>query len=124
LHVPENAVARRWVPHEAVLPRTSLVVTNGGHNTVLAALAHGVPVLVSPLMPEQAWNGTRAESFGAGRTLTPDATRAEIRVALDELLYDPRIRQNAERAAQAVAGDGGERAVDELERLLGRRWIR
>ena len=43
LRIPPNAVAQRWVPHEAVLPQASLVVTNGGHNTILASLAHGVP---------------------------------------------------------------------------------
>jgi UDP:flavonoid glycosyltransferase YjiC (YdhE family) len=124
LHVPENAVVRRWVPHEAVLPDTSLVVTNGGHNSVLAALAHGVPVLVLPLMEEQAWNGHRAEAFGAGRTLATDATRDHIEEALDDLLFDPRTRERARNAAEAVVSDGGESAVDELERLLGRRWLR
>lgn len=123
LRVPQNAVARRWVSHEAVLPTTSVVVTNGGHNTVLAALAHRVPVLVSPLIPEQAWNGSRAEAFGAGLTLTRNATSGEIRAALTDLLADPQIRENAQGAASSLAGDGGERAVDELEGLLKRRWL-
>ena len=43
LQAPANAVVRNWVPHEAALPGATLVVTNGGHNTVLAALAHRRP---------------------------------------------------------------------------------
>jgi MGT family glycosyltransferase len=120
VQAPANAVVRNWVPHEAALPGATLVVTNGGHNTVLAALAHGVPVLVSPLMREQEWNGRRAEAFGAGRLLAPNATSNEIRAALEELLSDPAVRRRSKRAARALRdrGGGGERAADHLERLL------
>ncbi len=119
VHAPANAVVRNWVPHEAVLPGAALAVTNGGHNTVLTALAHGVPVLVSPLMREQEWNGRRAEAFGAGRLLAPNATSDEIRAALEELLSDP-VRRRAKRVARALRdrGGGGERAAAYLERLL------
>lgn len=37
-------------------------------------------------MREQEWNGRRAEAFGAGRLLAPNATSDEIRAALEELL--------------------------------------
>jgi MGT family glycosyltransferase len=124
IRLPANAVGERWVPHEAVLPEASLVVTHGGHNTILAALDHGVPVLVSPLMREQAWNGERAEALGAGLMLKPDATSGDIHTALDRLLTDPRFSAKARQAAEAFACDGGDRAVDELERLLGKRWFR
>jgi MGT family glycosyltransferase len=119
VQAPANAVVKNWVPHEAALPGATLVVTNGGHNTVLAALAHGVPVLVSPLMREQEWNGRRAEAFGAGRLLAPNATSNEIRAALEELL-SPAVRRRSKRAARALRdrGGGGERAADHLERLL------
>ncbi len=122
--LPANAVGERWVPHEAVLPEATIVVTHGGHNTVLAALEHGVPVLVSPLMREQAWNGERAEALGAGLTLESDASRGEIHTALDRLLADPSFSANARQAAEAFASDGGDRAVDELERLRRKRWFR
>ena len=120
VQAPANAVVKNWVPHEAALPYAKLVVTNGGHNTVLTALAHGVPVLVSPLMREQEWNGSRAEAFGAGRLLAPNATSDEIRAGLEELLSDPAVRRRSRRAARALRdrGGGGERAADQLERLL------
>ncbi len=120
VQAPANAVVKNWVPHEAALPGAMLVVTNGGHNTVLAALAHGVPVLVSPLMREQEWNGRRAEAFGAGRLLAPNATSDEIRAALEELLSDPVVRRRSKRAARALRdrGGGGERAASHLERML------
>ena len=123
MRAPSNAVVERWVPHEAVLPEAALVVTHGGHNTVLSAVVHGVPVLVMPLIPEQEWNGRRAEQLGMGRTLAPDAGPDDIRAVLAELLFDPHRRKLSRRAARAVGdrGRGGARAVTELERLAGRR---
>ena len=75
-------------------------------------------------MPEHTLNGTRAEAFDAARMLPPDATPDALRAALDDLLFDPRTRETARLAAATLAGDGGERAVDELERLLRRRRSR
>jgi UDP:flavonoid glycosyltransferase YjiC (YdhE family) len=122
---PSNAIVVSWAPHESVVPKAALVVTHGGHNTVLGALSHGVPVLVTPLIPEQVWNGQRAEAFGAGRTLGPENGIDDVRWALDELLFDPRRRAEARAASSAVGDDGrgGPRAAAQVERLCRRRFV-
>jgi UDP:flavonoid glycosyltransferase YjiC (YdhE family) len=49
LAAPENAVVLRHVPHGEVLPGAAATVTHGGHGTVAASLAHGVPLVCLPV---------------------------------------------------------------------------
>ena len=49
LEVPENAVVVRHVPHGEVPPGAAATVTHGGHGTVAASLAHGVPLVCLPV---------------------------------------------------------------------------
>jgi Glycosyltransferase family 28 C-terminal domain len=39
----------RYVPHTEILPSASLVITQAGLGTTMAALGHGVPLLCTPL---------------------------------------------------------------------------
>lgn len=45
--VPANARVTDLLPYGELLPRTTVMVTNGGWGGVTAALAHGVPLLVA-----------------------------------------------------------------------------
>src|SRR5581483_10019003 len=55
LRLSAKAELAAFIPHHEVLPSVSLVVTHGGHGTTLAALAHGVPVLMLPMLAISAW---------------------------------------------------------------------
>ena len=116
LRLPGNTVARRFVPHGAVLPRAQLVITHAGLGTVMAALAHGVPLLCIPLKNDQFENAARVVAAGAGRRLGSHARRSSLKRAILQLLYDPRFREGAGRMAGAIAAHEG-RAVQELEAL-------
>ena len=48
MRIPDNARTVAFVPHRAVLPHASLVVTHAGWQTVNAALADGVPLVCIP----------------------------------------------------------------------------
>lgn len=48
-HLPANVNAASSVSHTDVLPRVALVVIHGGLGTVMAALAHGVPLICLPM---------------------------------------------------------------------------
>ncbi len=116
---PANTVVRAWVPHAAVLPQAALVVTHAGHGTVMAALAHGVPLLCLPLGRDQGEVAERVVAVGAGRSLPPEASVGELREALEDVLGSPTYRTAAQRMATLIERDGrGARAVDELEGLL------
>jgi len=116
LRVPANILVRSFVPHRAVLPRAQLVVTHGGLGTVMAALAHGVPLVCIPLKNDQYENAMRVRASGAGRCLGRHATRRSLRRAILEVLDERRFSDAARRLASAIATDGG-RAVEELEAL-------
>ena len=107
-----------FVPQRAVLRTVGAVVTHGGLNTVLDALAAGVPMVVVPLAFEQGAIAARVARSGAGiviprRRLTPE-TLAE---ALTALLERPSYRERAAALRDEIAAAGGvSRAADLVER--------
>ena len=116
---PANALIYDWLPHGAVLPHAAAVVTHGGHSTVMAALAHGVPLVCMPMGRDQHTNAERVAKLGVGRAISDGATSVEIRDAIHEVLTKETYRNAAHRMAAAITALGrGERAVMELEALL------
>jgi UDP:flavonoid glycosyltransferase YjiC (YdhE family) len=120
LRAPANATVVSSLPHMSVLPHAALTVTHGGHGTIMASLAHGVPVVVMPgQAADQAINGARAEALGVGRTLPADAAVDAIRAAAVEVLNTPSFRDKADRMRQLIARtDARKDAADALESLL------
>jgi len=131
LSVPPNVVLEPYVPHPAVLPRTSVLVTHAGHSGVMTALAHGVPMVCLPgdrrapnsvRGKDQPAIAARVAASGAGLRVAPDATSGQIRAAVERVLAEETFRAAARRlGAQIVAERGAERAVDEIEALVTRR---
>ena len=118
LSLPPNVAVRTFVPHSAVLPRASLIITHGGLGTVMAALAHGVPLVFMPMGRDQDTNAQRVEALGAGLTLPLDAGVAELVRAISDLLQTPSYSEAAHRL-QATLGSapGVAGAAAELERI-------
>lgn len=118
--VPTNAVVLDHVRHSAVLPWASVVITHGGLGTVLASLAHGVPMLCLPLGREQPANAAAVERVGAGLQLDHRATPTEIGAAVDRLVAEPEPRAAAQRLAALIEMQR-DAALPEvaLEALLG-----
>lgn len=92
-------------PHSKVMRLASVVVTHGGHGTVMTALANLVPMLVFPHGRDQDDNAVRITERGAGLSLPKDATVAEIQQALIKLLGDPSFRSGARRLGEAVLAE-------------------
>jgi MGT family glycosyltransferase len=120
--VPEGVEVRGYVPHDAALPGATLAITHAGTGTLLAAFAAGVPVVALPLGRDQPVNARRVVELGLGRSLDPEATRAEIRALVAETLADDSIPPRVAGLAEAIRSyDRGSRAVEVLEQLgLGR----
>jgi MGT family glycosyltransferase len=116
--VPENAAVVDWISFAQVIPETSLVVSTGGHGTVVRALSDGVPVLVCPGGADQGENGARVAWAGAGlllprRLLGPRSLRWSVRRVLADGRFVTRAR---EIAAWSRENRGPPRAADLLER--------
>jgi MGT family glycosyltransferase len=84
--VPSNVTVSGYVSHSAVLPHADLLVTHAGLGSVVAALAHGVPMVALPLDREQPENARALVRFGAGLSLEPDAPVADLRAAFADQL--------------------------------------
>jgi MGT family glycosyltransferase len=97
-----NVVLMDKAPHRPIMAEASLVVTHGGHGTVMKALAHGRPMLVLPHGRDQFDNAARVAERGAGLSLPPDSGVAEIRAALSRLLEEPAFTGAAMALGAAV----------------------
>jgi MGT family glycosyltransferase len=106
-----------------VLSRASVVITNGGAGSVMAALSAGVPLVVVPTAWDKRENAQRVVESGAGLRLSAaKLTPQRLRAAVERILRDPSYRENARGIAAVVARYGGpQRAALLLESLTSHR---
>ena len=120
--VPGNVRVASLLPYADLLPRTSVMLTNGGYGGVQIALAHGVPIVVAGTTEDKPEVAARVAWSGAGinlRTSTP--TAGAVRNAVREVLDQPGYRRNAQRLAQEYARyDAVTRGANSIEQLIGK----
>lgn len=123
LHVEEltaagNTVIVENAPHTEVMRDAAVVVTHGGHGTVMTALICGAPLLVMPHGRDQDDNAARVTARGAGLSLAASSSVAEVRGALRKLLEDESFAASARRLGEAIASEAREsRLIEEIESL-------
>jgi UDP:flavonoid glycosyltransferase YjiC (YdhE family) len=116
LPAPENAVVVPWLSYSGTMPACDVVITHGGHGTLLRALSSGCRVVVSPAGGDMAENAARADWAGVGvrlpmRFCTPRGVRLAVRRAL------ALPRGPVEAVSRWIAShDARERACVEIER--------
>src|SRR5262245_54027028 len=114
-----NVAVFGYIAHRTLLPDCALVVTHAGLGAVMAALAHGVPLLCMPMGRDQHDNAARVAACGAGCVLPPEAGAGQIDQTISAMLAEPEYRTAPRHMAATIAlRDGREVAVDELEKLL------
>ncbi|GAA1571745.1 glycosyltransferase [Leucobacter aridicollis] len=117
LRAPPHVRLLAWSDRAELMPDASVVVTHGGHGTTLAALAHGVPVLVVPLdlSSDQPGIGRAVERAGVGISLRRGASVAAVRAALSKLIDDTETRRRArELGARLREYDGAVAGAEAL----------
>jgi UDP:flavonoid glycosyltransferase YjiC (YdhE family) len=119
LQPARNVHVMRFVPHDRLFPRASLVVTHAGLGTIMTALAHGVPMLCAPFGRDQFFNAARR---GARRRPGDSSRRRRSRDRRCRAAAARRhARASATRMAGVIAGyRNGACAIDELERVARR----
>jgi MGT family glycosyltransferase len=105
LKAPANVVVMARAPHRDVLEYAALVVTHGGHGTVMKALAAGVPMVLLPHGRDQADNAVRVTTRGAGISLKRSAAPSAIAAAVRQVLQNASYRAAAEHLGEAVRRD-------------------
>lgn len=114
----DNVAVVASAPHTKLLREASLLVTHGGHGTMLKGVMAGVPSLILPHGRDQADNAIRVAHRGAGIVLDPASPAGAIRAALVHLLEDPDYGEAAAALATRVRqGFDPHRVVTELTDL-------
>jgi zeaxanthin glucosyltransferase len=116
--LPGNVLARPYVPQLAVLRRASAFVTHGGANSVMEAIAAGVPLLVTPICNDQFHQAAIVTHAGIGRTL--EAPTAETAwEAIAALIASGPERARMREVAASYQVDGAAEAARRITALAG-----
>lgn len=120
--IPANARVADLLPYEVLLPRTDVMVTNGGWGGVLAALSYGVPLVIGGGDLDKPEVAARVEWSGAGVNLhTGRPSAAKIRSGYDAVAGNATFREAAIGLAEALATAGGaEHAATLIEEFTTR----
>jgi len=118
--LPDNFLARDYVPQLALLPHVDAVVCHAGQNTVSEALAHGRPLVVTPIKDDQGLIATQVVNAGAGLRVRWGRLRtADLQAAIRRVLAEPSFGEAAARIQRSfVEAGGAARAADLVEELL------
>jgi UDP:flavonoid glycosyltransferase YjiC (YdhE family) len=113
--LPPHVRCVRFASQLGALAHARVAVTHGGANSVMEALAHGVPLLVSPLCNDQPHNLHFVSRAGAGLGLDLDACTAPALVsALGRLLEEGPERAAARRVGESYRSRSGDEGAAAL----------
>jgi MGT family glycosyltransferase len=106
--LPSNTLVAEYIPHDVLLPKVDVMITNGGYGAVQRALSTGVPVVVAGSTEDKPEVAARVEWSGAGINLkTGTPTPAMIREAVREILANGRHLHRARELEAAFARRDG-----------------
>jgi MGT family glycosyltransferase len=120
--LPPNAKAATFLPFDRLLPKVSVMVTNGGYGAVNHALSLGVPLVVAGDSEEKPEIAARVAWAGAGinlRTGRPSAM--QLREAVRAVITNPQYRQRAQTLRAAFARHNARDEIAELVEGLANR---
>lgn len=111
--------AAAFLPYRSVMKRAALVITHGGSNTLLDALACGAPLIVRPVGFDQPGNLARVRHHGLGEEMASVRRPRALAAQIKRLIADQDMRRRCEQIAEALGRAGGaERAADVVEAAL------
>jgi UDP:flavonoid glycosyltransferase YjiC (YdhE family) len=100
---PPNVIVERYIPQGDVLPLADAVLCHGGSGSTLAALAHGLPLVLLPAGADQFENAAACAKAGAAIELRPPVVTVDaIRVSLVSVLGDPAYAGGAKGLADEI----------------------
>jgi UDP:flavonoid glycosyltransferase YjiC (YdhE family) len=118
--LPGNARAEAFIPFPQLLPRSSVLVTNGGYGGVMTALSYGVPVICAGTTEDKPEVANRVAYAGVGINLRTSRPKpAKVAAAVSRILSEPNFRRRAHTIATELAGhDAPVECADLLEQLI------
>ena len=95
IDAPDNVTVVGSAPHRQVLAHADVLITHGGHGTVMKGLLAGVPIVCLPTGRDQPDNAARLTHRGAGVRLSKKASPTKIAAAVAHVLEAPSFRAAA-----------------------------
>jgi MGT family glycosyltransferase len=119
--VPSNTVVVETAPQIELLKRAALCITHAGLNTVLEALAQGVPMVALPIGYDQPGVAARITHHGVGEFMEiENLTAGGLSALIETVLSDPAYRERCECFRTLIAETRGlDIAADVIERVFG-----
>ena len=114
-----HAEVHAFVAHDDVFPQMDVAILHGGLNTVLDALAAGLPIVVLPLAFEQGAIASRIERSGTGRVVAPRVfRRRRLEDAIRDVTATGSYAEAVANVRRELAASGGVvRAADIVDHV-------
>nr|XP_054768272.1 UDP-glucuronosyltransferase 1-2-like [Lytechinus pictus] len=96
-HLGNNTLIVDWIPQNDILghPKARLMIYHGGLRGILEAIYHAVPLVVMPVIFDQASNAVKVKTKGIGRILNRFyATDENVREVITDVLVNHSYRDN------------------------------
>jgi MGT family glycosyltransferase len=114
--LPGSPLVRDYWPQRDLLHKCAAAILHGGFNTVLDALAAGVPIVALPIAFEQPGTAARLARLGAGEILSPRSlSQRRLARTLQRVVSTPSYRREAARLSIDIQAAGG--AADAAARI-------
>lgn len=121
--LPDEVFKTDEVPHDWLFGQVRAAVHHGGAGTTAASLRAGLPTVVVPFFPDQAFWGWRVSTTGVGpepiprKKLTPERLAAAILRAATDVDMEKRARLLGEKIR---AEDGVAQAIEAFHHNIAR----
>jgi MGT family glycosyltransferase len=106
--LPPNVEVAPSVPQLAVLRHAHAFVSHAGMNSIMESLAHQVPLVTLPQVPEQSLNARRVRELGLGDLLDSVTLTAQgVREAVERVSAAESVRERLSWIAAEIDKAGG-----------------
>jgi MGT family glycosyltransferase len=95
--IPDNVVVMKSVKHSMLFPHANLVITHGGHGTIIRALSYGLPIICLPMGRDQDDNAIKVAIKGCGIKLSLKSSPRSIQKAVELILRENKFKINAKK---------------------------
>lgn len=92
--LPENILVREMVNQQKVLNRADLFITAGGYNSICEAIYNLVPMIVKPIINDQAYNAYKVKELEIGEVIKDDNISKELLIQYIELVMNDKKYEN------------------------------
>ncbi|MHA7247910.1 glycosyltransferase [Arthrobacter tecti] len=117
--LPANVRVSSYLPYDQLLPKTDVLVTNGGYGGVQFALRHGVPLVVAGQTEEKVEVTARVAWSGTGINLRTNRPKPDdIAKAVRAVFAEPSYREKAARIGEVIKASRGVDALVDLVEAL------